>query len=63
LLVLDLRSFVDQASFEKGAHGVLDRFLGEPGHSQYRLLVGVGQVVALYVIEAQLTADGAVELV
>jgi hypothetical protein len=34
-----------------------------PGRPEYRLLIGVGQVVAFYAIEAQLAPEGAVELV
>jgi hypothetical protein len=33
-----------------------------PGRPDYRLLIGAGQVVAFYAVEAQLAPDGAVEL-
>jgi hypothetical protein len=33
------------------------------GRPEYRLLIGVGQVVAFYAVEAQLAPDGAVELI
>ena len=33
------------------------------GRTDYRLLIGAGRVVAFYAVEAQLAADGAVELV
>ena len=33
------------------------------GRTDYRLLIGAGHVVAFYAVEAQLAADGAVELV
>jgi len=33
-----------------------------PGRLDYRILSGVGRVVAFYAVEAQLTGDGAVEL-
>lgn len=34
-----------------------------PGRGDYRILIGTGRVVAFYAVEAQLGADGAVELV
>jgi hypothetical protein len=33
------------------------------GRSEYRILIGTGQIVTVYSIEAQLAPDGAIELV
>lgn len=50
---------------------IVERFAAEwdtlpalvPGRSECRILIGAGRVVAFYAVEAQLTSDGAVELV
>ena len=34
-----------------------------PGRGDYRILIGVGSVVAFFAVEAQLARDGSVELV
>jgi hypothetical protein len=51
--------------------GIVERFAGGwqdvppliPGRDDYRILIGAGQVVAFYAVEAQRARDGAVELV
>jgi hypothetical protein len=50
---------------------VVDRLAGEwdtlppliPGRAEYRILIGAGQIVAFYAVEAQLAPDGVIELV